>query len=578
MDNILVCKVLKGVPASKGIAVGRIFIMQDLAPLVSRKAAPDKPEAEILRYRAARERVWLRFKQDAAHVLKELGPGKGNILDVHALILKDQVLNQEIELLIYTGKKAEVAVETVLNKISEQQKQAQNKYLKERFTVSRDIGRQLVIELLGAHRLEEVKDKGDVIVVARQLTPFALADHPANIKGFAVETGGPTGHAAILARAYNIPMVLGIPGIEAAVRNGAQAVLNGATGELIVNPSPEVLKVSIMLRNRELAAAAKARTENAVPETRDGRRINLLMNIETTRNLDTSNPHAADGVGLFRSEFLFMHRETLPTEEDQFREFDKVAKAFFPRKVVIRTVDFGGDKQPPAGIEAGNRSAYSGLRGIRYCLAHEEFFETHLRAILRAGASGNVSVMFPMVPGLETFRKAKAFLKMTRDKLEAEGVKLGKPLPVGIMIEVPSAALMAGSLARESDFFSVGTNDLVQYTLGIDREDSSYSGYGIFLPPSVIQLVQLVVDSAHKKNKSVAVCGELAHNTLAVPLLIGLGVDELSMDASHIPSTLQAIRSLSFSGCRELAQKALMLETPGEIKDLLKSPAPGTAA
>ena len=274
-------------------------------------------------------------------------------------------------------------------------------------------------------------------------------------------------------------------------------------------------------------------------------------------------------MGLFRSEFLFMHRETPPTEEDQFREFEKVAKAFFPRKVVIRTVDFGGDKQAPAGLETGN-SSYSGLRGIRFCLAHEEFFETHLRAILRAGAAGNVSVMFPMVPGLETFRKAKALLKKAKDKLEAEGFKLGA-MRTGIMIEVPSAALTAGALAREADFFSIGTNDLLQYTLGIDREDSSYSGYGLFLPPSMIQLVQLVVESAHERKKPVAVCGELAHHTLAVPLLIGLGVDELSMDASHIPATRHDIRALSYAACRELAQKALALETPAEIRELLKN-------
>jgi phosphotransferase system enzyme I (PtsI) len=569
MDKTSVCKVLKGAGASKGIGIGRVFVLQDFGSLVSRKEVADKPEAELLRYRAARERVWLRFRQDAAHIFKELGPGKGNILDVHALILKDKVLNQEIELLIHDGKKAEVAVETVFNEISERQKLAKNEYLKERFTVSRDIGRQLVIELLGAHRLEAVKGEGDVIVAARELTPFALAELPDNIKGFAVQTGGVTGHAAILARAYNIPMVLGITDIEKAAPDGAQAVLNGATGELIIDPPPEVLADSRRLRDLELAAAERDRAENASPETSDGRRVSLLMNIETTRNLNILNPHGADGVGLFRSEFLFMHKEALPTEEEQFREFEKVAKAFFPRKVVIRTVDFGGDKQPPACLEAG--MAYSGLRGIRFCLAHEEFFKTHLRAILRAGASGSVAVMFPMVPGLETFRKAKALLKKTRNELEAEGFTLAKTMQVGIMIEVPSAALTAGALAREADFFSIGTNDLFQYTLGIDREDSSYSGYGLFLPPSIIQLVQLVVESAHKRKKPVAVCGELAHHIMAVPLLVGLGVDELSMDASHIPATRQGIRALSYSACRELAQKALALETPAEIRDLLKS-------
>jgi phosphotransferase system enzyme I (PtsI) len=240
----------------------------------------------------------------------------------------------------------------------------------------------------------------------------------------------------------------------------------------------------------------------------------------------------------------------------------------YPRKVIVRTVDFGGDKQPPASLEAGD--AASGLRGIRYCLAHPGMFRTHLRAIVRAGAGGNVAIMFPMVPGLETFRKAKSFLKKTIEELETEGFKPNKAMPVGIMIEVPSAALTAGVLAREADFFSIGTNDLFQYTLGIERDDASYSDYGLFLPPSVVQLVQTVVEAAGARKKPVAVCGELAHHPLVIPLFIGLGVNELSMDASHIPSTRQIVRSLSYAKCRELASKALKLETPEEMRELLK--------
>jgi len=574
MNGPSISRTLKGVGASAGIGIGRIFILRDVVSLIDRKAGQAAPDVEILRYRNARDRVWARFRQAAAHIFKELGPGNGNILDVHALILKDEVLNQEIELLIHNGKKAEVAVETVFQAFSLRQKAAKNEYLKERFTVSRDIGYQLVIELMGGHRLDAAKAKGDVIVAARALTPFALVEHPANIKGFAVETGGPTGHAAILARAYNIPMVLGITDIEKVVEDGVPAILNGATGELTLNPPPETLKETIKLRDLELAEAVKASAGAALAATTDGRRVNLLMNIETTNSLNVSNTYGADGVGLFRSEFLFMHKAALPTEDEQFAEFDKVARAMAPRKVVIRTVDFGGDKQPPASLDAGNGPAYPGLRGIRYCLAHEAFFETHLRAILRAGASGNVSVMFPMVPGLETFRNAKNFLKKTMLTLVAEGIKVNKAMPVGIMIEVPSAALNAGALAREADFFSIGTNDLFQYTLGIDREDSSYSGYGLFLPPSIVQLVQLVIESAHKKNKPVAVCGEMAHQAMVLPLFIGLGVDELSMDASHIPSVRKTVSGLSYAKCRELAAKALTLETPEEIKQLLKSQTP----
>ncbi|HNW44434.1 MAG TPA: phosphoenolpyruvate--protein phosphotransferase [Elusimicrobiales bacterium] len=557
-------KVLKGAPASKGIGIGRLFLLNDYAAQPGVKGAPGKPEEELRRYRAAREQVRVRFTLAATHILKELGPGNGNILDVHPLILKDPVLNQEIELRIQAGEKAEVAVETVFKAISDRQKQAKNEYLRERFTVSRDIGRQLVIELLGAHRLEAVRGKGDVIVAAKELTPFALAEHPENIKGFAVETGGLTGHAAILARAYNIPMVLGIPVAGFAAQENVPAIINGGTGELILNPSPAVLENNLRCRDREAAAAAKASAETAAAQTTDGRRVNLLMNLETTQSL--ANTYGADGVGLFRSEFLFMHKAALPGEEEQFREFEKAARAMHPRKVVIRTVDFGGDKQPPAAADPAGASA---LRGIRYCLAHEELFRAHLRAILRAGAAGNVEVMFPMVPGLETFRKAKAFLKKTAEELKAEGFKLDKALRVGIMIEVPSAAMSAGVLAREADFFSIGTNDLFQYTLGIDREDSSYSGYGLFLPPSLLQLISMVTEAARSRKKPVAVCGELAHNTLAMPLLLGLGVDELSMDASHIPSTRLAVRGLSYAKCRALADKALKLETPAEIKELL---------
>ena len=562
-------KVFKGVGVSPGFGLGRLFLLPDTSALAGRAPRTSDAAGEILRYRTAREEVWERFRQAAEHLVRELGGKEGGSLDVYALILKDQGINQEIELLIESGLTAAVAVETVFQKLAARQKSVKNDYLRERATVWRDVSKQLVTELLGLHSLDAARGKDPVIVAARELTPFALVNPPENIKGFARELGGPTDHASILARAYKIPMVLGLSGLTRAAKAGDPAMIDGSSGELTLHPDAGLVEAR-RPKGPAVGLVIPGGGPDARPaETQDGRRIALLANLETSHGLAALSRYGPEGVGLFRSEFLFLRRSEAPTEEEQSHEFGRAAEAFFPRRVTIRAADFGADKLPAYLAAPDLPGACAGLRGIRFLLAREEIFLPHLRAVLRASARGNLKLMFPLVPGLETLRRAKALVRSAMKALAAESVPFDAGLPLGVMIEVPSAAIMAGGLAREADFFSIGTNDLIQYTLGMDRDQAFLAGEGRFIPPSVIQLIQSVVNSARPRQRPVAVCGELASQPWAIPLLVGLGVDELSMAASHIPRAKEVVRGLSYARCCGLAKRALELETPTEIRALL---------
>lgn len=562
--------VLKGLGASDGVGIGKILILSEPRLVAASHAPVSDPQGELLRYRAARDSVRDRIRQAASHIAKELGSGGANILEVHVMLLDDPTLSQEVEERIQTGKRAELAVESVFQSVVDRLKGADNEYLRDRHSDFGHIKLQLILELSGANRLEKLNGNADVIIAARELTPFALVNLPENIKGVALEIGGATSHAAILARALRLPMVLAIADIVSKVEEGAPAMINGGTGQLILHPTPDHLEEQNALLIRALAAkASDLEAASLSAQTRDGRRVHVLANIATLQDLHTFGGCGADGVGLFRTEFLFLHRLTPPNEEEQFEAFKSVAQAFAPREIVIRTVDFGGDKQAPFLTASTEAAVSASLRGIRLCLENPAFFRTHLRAILRAGAFGNIKIMFPMVSGLETFRKARAMVQAAAAELSREKGPISHPVAIGAMVEVPSAALMSGALAREVDFFSIGTNDLLQYALGVERGTPILSNCGIIFPPSVIHLVRLVVESAHKKGRKVAVCGEVAGNPDIIPLLIGMGIDELSMDVARIPAAKRLIRNVLYSECRSLAERVMKLETPSEVGDCL---------
>jgi phosphotransferase system enzyme I (PtsI) len=567
MDAASPGKTFQGVGVSEGIGMGTLLLLaQAPAPAGAPPRATDA-QTEVQRYQQARQRVWEHFRQASSHLVAELGKQEGGSLDVYTLILKDSNIDQEIELLIESGLSASAAVERVFQRLAERQKAARNEYLRERSSVWRDVSRQLQAELLGGPTLDSVRGRGPLIIAARELTPFALINPPGNIKGFAREIGGVTDHASLLARAYGIPMVLGIRMISESVESGAPAIIDGGAGTLFLRPAPDI--VMRYRRHRGLRETARPSPNVRPVRTKDGRRIALLGNLETSRGLAALSRHGAEGVGLFRSEFLFMHRDQPPTEEEQFLEFQRVAAAFPPRLVTIRTADFGGDKLPPYFSDSAGPGMPSDLRGIRFCLAQEGFFRIHLRAILRASASGNLRMMLPLVPGLGTLRRAKALIRAVMDELAAAGIPFDRAIPIGVMIEVPSAAIMAQSLAREADFFSIGTNDLLQYTLGVSRGDQAWSDFGTSVPPSIIHLIQMVADCARRSHRPVGVCGELASQTWAIPLLVGLGVEELSMAAPYITRAKELVRRLSFAQCRALAQRALRMDTASEVRDLL---------
>lgn len=561
-------RILKGSGVSAGIGIGRILLLPEPGLTEASRARTSDPLAELNRYRRAHDTVRDRVRQSALHLGRDLGAA-GGILEVHVMLLEDPALGQEVERLVGSGKTAEFAVDAVFGEMAARLKAAANRYLRDRYAVFEHIRLQLIMELCGSHRLDGLSEQGDVILVARELTPFALVNLPENVKGVALESGGANSHVAILARALSLPMVLGLTAKPREAEDGSPAVINGDTGDLIVHPSPEVLEEHRALLRRARSGYAKDLESAGQPAvTRDGRRLEVLANIGTLEDLNGIGRSGADGVGLFRTEFLFLHRETPPGEAEQFEAFKRAAAALAPRKVVIRTVDFGGDKHAPF-LTGSDKGPSAGLRGIRLCLENPAFFRTHLRAILRAGAFGRFEVMFPMVPGLETFRKARAMVNSVAAELARDPAHGAKSMPVGTMVEVPSAALMAGALAREADFFSVGTNDLLQYALGVDRSDGSLFNNGTFLPPSVIHLLSLVVDSAHKNGRKATVCGEIAGDPNVIPLLVGLGFDGLSMEVSRIPAAKRLIRAVLHSECRSLAERVLRLETPSEVREML---------
>lgn len=568
-------KVLKGLGVSEGIGIGLIL---QLAEPQMRTAGPEQAsdvQGELLRYRVARDSVRDRIRQAAVQVSKEPGAGDINILDVHVMLLDDPALCQEVESQIQAGRSAERAVESVFQTMAARLKAAKNEYLRDRHLEFGHIRLELVLELSGARRLDTVASRGDVILVARELTPCALVNLPENVKGVALEMGGASSHVAILARAYKLPLVLGVKDILKKTEEGAPSMINGGTGQLVLHPSVGRLEDERTLLRGVMAVQAKDMESAGLPaETRDGRRIPVFANVGGLPELHAFGGSGADGIGLLRTEFLFLHRQTPPTEDEQFEAFKLVAQASGRRETVIRTVDFGGDKQAPFLTHSEGTGPSASLRGIRLCLENPAFFRTHLRAILRASAFGEIKIMFPMVSGLETFRKGKAIIKEVLSELSREAAPHTLPVAVGAMVEVPSAALMSGVLAREVDFFSIGTNDLIQYSLGVERDAPILPSLRDFLPPSVVHLMELVVRSAHAEGKKVAVCGEIARNPHIIPLLIGMGVDALSMDASGIPAAKRVVRGVLHSQCKALAERVTQLETPSEIAQYLTQAGP----
>ena len=564
---------VRGIAASPGIAIGPAFRFERATLQVERHTVDD-PEAEWARLEAALKAAHIQLEEIYAKAVTESGAEMAAIFEAQAMMLEDpELLDTLRSAIIEQHHNAEAALVDASEAYAQALEALDDEYLRARAADVRDVATRVLRELLGVAESPTAALVIPSIILARDLTPSdtALLDK-ALVLGFCIAEGGPTSHTAILARGLGLPAVVGAGPEVLAIPNGTSLILDGSEGTLIVEPSPETITAYQARRTALTDVMAEAQSHAAEPAvTLDGHRVEVVANIGNVEGAHAAVANGAEGVGLLRTEFLYLERDHLPDEEEQFKAYRAIAEVFGTRPVILRTLDVGGDKELPSLTLPKEMNPFLGLRAIRLSLARPDLFKPQLRAALRAAAGHNLKLMFPMVATAQEIRDARAMLKACRAELSAEGLATPEQLDVGIMVEIPSAAIMADQLAEEVDFFSIGTNDLTQYTMAADRTNPAVSYLVSGLQPAVLRLIKMVIDAAHAQGKWVGMCGELAGEPLAIPILLGLGLDEFSMNPPAIPIAKQIIRSLSLAETQTIAARALELDTPEAIQELVRS-------
>ena len=563
-------KVFRGIPVSTGVCRGKILVLGRARPTIAERHVADGDLAEeVNRLEKALVQTRHQILEVQRKVSEGMGAQEGGIFEAHLLVLEDRTLLDEVVRVIQQQKvNAEHAFHVVAERYAAMLSAIEDEYLRERATDMRDVTMRVLNNLLGVEEDVDLRHlKEPCIIISHDLTPSNTAQlDKRNALGFATDVGSKTSHTAIMARSLRIPAVVGLKDVSAQLENGQQALLDGLNGVLIVNPTDQTLFEYGQLILRQATLQQRLRDllhEPAV--TLDGHRVLLNANIESATDTEQVKANGAEGVGLFRTEYLFLNREHLPGEEQQYQSYREAAVALKPLPVVIRTLDLGGDKflahmQMPTEL-----NPFLGWRAIRISLQERDIFRAQLRAILRASAEGNVRMMYPMICGLDELKQANALLEEYKAELRAEKVPFDENLQVGAMIETPSAAMVAESLAKRVRFFSIGTNDLIQYSLAVDRMNEKIAHLYEPTHPAIVRLIKTTVDAAHKHDVRVSVCGEMAGDPVLAPLLLGLGVDELSAAPSLVPSLKFLIRRLKMSEARALAAFALECESASEI-------------
>jgi len=568
-------RIFRGIGVSPGIAVGKALVVESRRPRVKRESLdPGRIPLEISRLQQELEVSRRQIQEIQERIAKEVGPQYARIFDAHLLILEDRWLAEQATTLIQKQRvNAEFAVQEVLDPVRQALSRVEDGYLRERRTDVDDVGDRLVRNLMGQRGSFHVEGmRGEAIVFARDLSPSDTAQlHRDAVLGLATETGGRTSHSAIMARSLEIPAVVGVEQICAEVQNHETVILDGMEGVVILSPDVETLtRYHARKQQFEYAGLALHKLGGLPAETQDGYRVRVTANIEFPEELPAVRDHGAEGVGLYRTEFLYLNRPDLPNEEEHFSVYCAVAAQMHPRPTVIRTLDFGGDKLASAIQLAAEENPSLGLRAIRLCLHRPDMFRAQLRAILRASAFGTLRIMYPMISGVAEIRAANAILEDVKAELRREGVAFDPEIQVGAMIEIPSAAMIADLLAREVDFFSVGTNDLIQYALAIDRINEQVAYLYEPLHPAVLRLIWSVVSAAHNEGIWISMCGEMAADPLHALFLVGLGFDELSMTPAAIPLMKRIIRSVTYGQAAEVAHRVFGCATASEVEGLLR--------
>lgn len=575
--------ILKGIPASPGIIIGKAYLVDSEDITVSRrKIAEDDLPDEINRFQEALVKTRSEILKIKEKISKDMGAEHGEIFSAHLLVLEDTMLIEEV---IAKIKKDKVGVEyvflEVIKKYIRTFSKMDDEYLRERISDINDVGKRVLHNLLGAKQISLADLKEKVVIIAYDLSPSDTAVmHKKNVIGFATDIGGRTSHTAIMAKSLEIPAVVGLERITKLIQNGDDIIVDGTRGMIVVTPQKKTLEKYLSEKKKYEELGRELSTLKNLPsETADGRKIELSANIELPEEIYSVIKHGADGIGLYRSEYFYMNRADLPTEEEQYKAYRDVAKKMLPKSVIIRTMDLGGDKFLSQLEIPREMNPFMGWRAIRFCLARPDIFKIQLRAILRAATSGNLKIMYPMISGIEELKEANSILEEVKNELSKEKIPFNKDIEVGAMIEIPSAALTADILAREVDFFSIGTNDLIQYALAVDRVNEKIAYLYEPAHPAVLRLIKNVIDSGHKEGIWVGMCGEMAGDPALTVILIGLGLDEFSTSPILLPEIKKIIRAVRMSDALELAAKALTLDTGKEIKNFakrrLKEIAPG---
>ncbi|WP_125570657.1 phosphoenolpyruvate--protein phosphotransferase [Lacticaseibacillus songhuajiangensis] len=553
-------KELKGIAASDGIAVAKAYMLVQ-PDLSFTKKTIDDTDAEVSRFQKAiaASNADLKLIRDKAAA--SLGEEEAQVFDAHMMILADPEFTGAIESNIKDNSvNAEQALQDVSSMfISTFEAMTDNAYMQERAADVRDVSTRVMSHLLGVQLPNPALIDEEVIVVAHDLTPSDTAQLDKKyVKAFVTDIGGRTAHSAIMARSLEIPAVVGTQDVTTSVKNGQQIAVDGLTGQVVVDPTDEqTAKFTQEAKTYADQKAEWAKLKTSETLTADGKHFDIAANIGTPKDLDGVLDNGAEAIGLYRTEFLYMDSSELPTEDDQFEAYKKVLETMSPKPVVVRTMDIGGDKHLPYMPLPEEMNPFLGYRAIRISLDRQEIFRTQLRALLRASEYGKLRIMFPMIATIQEFEAAKKIFLEEKDKLVADGVKVASDIQLGIMIEIPAAAVLADQFAKHVDFFSIGTNDLIQYTMAADRGNEHVSYLYQPYNPSILRLVKHVIDSAHKEGKWVGMCGEAAGDPIMVPLLLGLGLDEYSMSATSVLKVRSLMKKLSTADMKELAEKAI---------------------
>jgi|SRR5690554_1906275 len=563
---------IQGIAASNGIVIGEAFVVSNSQPeLPKHTLTPEQLAAEKDRLEQAKTKTKEQLEKIRIQLAEKAGNEEAAIFDAHLMLVDDPMLADAIHEAMDGGKNAEQAVNQAGENFAAMFDAMDDEYMKGRAADVRDICTRWINNLLGV----ETGSLGNItqpsVVFAHDLAPSDTAQmDKSKVLAFVTEIGGRTSHSAIMARSLEIPAVVGAGTLET-VKSGDKVIVDGNSGKVLVNPDEATLAEYEELRRQFQERRAQLQQLKDLPaETQDGKKFELAANIGTPNDVDGALANGAQGVGLYRTEFLYMDRKDMPSEEEQYTAYRQVLEGFGQMPVIIRTLDIGGDKELPYLKMDKELNPFLGNRAIRLCLANPEMFKTQLRALLRAGVKGNLWIMLPMVATLDEVRRTRKLLTEVEAELDSRGVEFTRDYKLGIMVEIPAAAVQAEHFAREVDFFSIGTNDLIQYTCAVDRMNEKVSYLYDPFNPAVLRLIQQVISAGHQHGKFVGMCGEMAGEPLAAPLLVAMGMDEFSMSASSIPQVKAVIRAMNSNKCQELWQQAQELTDGNQIRQLME--------